>query len=697
MHDALVERLETAADAVTGAIDTGVPESLREAITEWCALHGVDDPPAEHTQTIIARQAVLNVLLKATLYEWHHQYDDLPQLATDTRAALRRAAEQTGNPAFDEYFLDEIVWLADDADLEPVLDARDWLLDSGEPAEAIGRLYADLMSTDDRQMLGQFRTPPSISSLMRTWAASGDDNVLDPGMGAGVLSGPFHPLWDVSTEPSHVNGIDRSRLSRLMGTTALTLYRQAHDTQVTDFLELSVDDLDRDVDAIVCNPPYVKGDVLEDTYKNRVNTQMERITGLDISARSPLYTYFMYHARSFLAPGDCAAFLTPDSFMATDYGESLKQFLLDEFSITAFVQFDTEGDSVFEDAQVTALLSFIEAKTTDTAGGMTRFIRVDKSIEASTLRHALRNGEQGETEWGYINHVQQGELAPENNWTARLAPSDIDTSGLTPLGEFVSIDRGKSTGDVEVFCLSQSDVDAYGIPDQDLSRLIRRPQVTEGYDICESDWEELRASEKEAWLLDPDELPTVPESDLAFKRQVENGTVAVPNDEADRANTVAYLQNAITERDLAGTTVLQNRPYWYRPRRQSSPRVLVPDADRDGFAFLLNETTARHIHNFRGFYDVAVSETELKALLAYLNSPIGQRVIQTQTQPQQGGYEKLSISALESLPVIDPTSLDNSTVAALADLFDELRENARKDRNCEVVLNRLDGLLQRVM
>ncbi|WP_318569940.1 hypothetical protein [Salinigranum marinum] len=92
-----------------------------------------------------------------------------------------------------------------------------------------------------------------------------------------------------------------------------------------------------------------------------------------------------------------------------------------------------------------------------------------------------------------------------------------------------------------------------------------------------------------------------------------------------------------------------------------------------------------------------LNETELKALLAYLNSNVGQQVIQTQTQTQQGGYEKLRIRTLKELPVIDPTTLEETLVATLADLFDELREAAREGGDCDSVLNRLDSLLQQVM
>lgn len=57
-----------------------------------------------------------------------------------------------------------------------------------------------------------------------------------------------------------------------------------------------------------------------------------------------------------------AALLTPQNWLVTKYGESLKQFLLDEFDVKALVQFDPAGEQLFETAQTTALIVFLEAK-----------------------------------------------------------------------------------------------------------------------------------------------------------------------------------------------------------------------------------------------------------------------------------------------------------------------------------------------
>ncbi|WP_435180483.1 Eco57I restriction-modification methylase domain-containing protein [Halorussus sp. AFM4] len=695
--DELIEDIRRAAGTITPAFDTKLSESLHKQLQEWCELHGIGSIETVEVQRTVTRHAVLSVLLKATVYEWYRCCGVIPPLSHAVQQAFHNARKQTGDGVFDQFVLDHVAELADEDALESALAHRARLLFSPQPTEDIGKLYAELTPSEYRQSLGQFRTPPEIAATMKSWANRDVDHLLDPGMGAGVLSSAFHPRWRLNTDHGHVDGIERSPLARVMGATALTLGGQLNTPRTHDFLNLDPDELQHDIGGIVCNPPYTSGDALPKEYKEQINGDIEQSTGIDVSARSPLYTYFLYHSRSFLSSGDRAAFLTPDSFLTTAYGDSLKQFLLDEFSITALVQFDPEGESVFQDAQVTALVCFLEV---DSGGntGKTRFIRVDESIDSNTLRDAVRNGDQGETDWGFINHVPQADLAPRENWAALFDPSDIDTSGLTPLGEFVTIHRGRSTGDVTFFCLTQDEVEESGISEKHLSRLIRQPKLVDGYDFREEDWEELRDTGEEVWLLDPDELPDVPKSRRDFQDQVLFHPDSLPrNSDGEMPKIVSYLQDSVYRDNSLGANVIENRPYWYRPRRQASPLVLVQDAGRDGFTFVLNETTARNIHNFRGFYDVNLDETELKALLAYLNSNVGQQVIQTQTQTQQGGYEKLRISVLKELPVLDPRSLDESMVTALADLFDELRETARDDDGCEPVLDRLDSLLQQAM
>lgn len=693
--DNLVQSLNGIAEDLEATI-SDVPAQLNRPLRLWCELHGFDST-RDDIGAALARQVVFYLWLKATLYEWCSRYDGLVEFPGDPRAGFREARRETECAAFDECVLDEIAWLGDEETLISVFEQRGELLTSTQPAEDIGRVYEELVPKGFRQSLGQFRTPTEIGGLMQSWAASGNDTILDPGMGAGVLSSPFHPRWVVCSDPGHVTGIDRSPLSTLMGTVALTLYGQRHDVEVTDFLELTPGDLHHPVDAVVSNPPYTSGDNLPTDYKDRMIPRLERETGIEISGRSALYAYFLYHSRSFLSDGDRAAFLTPQNFLGNGYGVSLKEFLLTEFSIEALVQFPTDGESLFDDADVTALLSLLEVAGGDDATGLTRFIRVDEHVDASTLRKAIDRGEGGETDWGFINCVKQEDLGASENWSALFDPCRIDTSDLPPLGDFVTIQRGKSTGHVDFFCLTQDEVDAYGLPDRHLARLIRRPKLVNGYDFREEDWESLRDEGEEVWLLDPD-LPSVPCSISEVDEQVVNGTLREAGTGCEGVSpVVAYLRNGVSDEDLIGINALEVRPVWYRPRRQDPPRVLVQDAGRDGFAFVLNETEARNIHNFRGIYDVRVDETELKALLAFLNSGIGQDIIRNYTQTQQGGFEKLRVTDLKALPVIDPTELNQAVVEDLAGMFDELRGCVRRGGDDDSIVEKIDCIISELL
>ncbi|MFN1127044.1 Eco57I restriction-modification methylase domain-containing protein [Halobacterium salinarum] len=689
--EALIEPVESLAATIEPELANAPPE-IQSQLETWADLHGLSTTLDEATREVIAMQAAVSLLLKATLYEWHHRRSELPALSGDTRAAFQAAASQLGNSAFDECVLDDIISLTDSSDRDIVVDERTRLMDSTQPAEDIGWLYEAVVPREHRQTLGQFRTSPALADLVQSWATSGGDRVLDPGVGAGSLSSPLHPDWDLSTEPDHVDGVDRSPLSVLMSTTALTLLGQSHDPYQADFFDLQPDDLREPVNAIVANPPFAQGSSLRASYKQRVNAYFEDVTGIEISAQSPLYAYFMFHARTaFLSVGERAGFVTPWNFLATQYGTALKAFLRETCSIEAFVKFDTDVHQSFSNADTTTLVTCVEARAEADSPGTTRFIRVEADVDEGTIREAIRDGQQGATEWGYINVVEQDQLSPAANWQTRFNPVPIDTNSLPTLSEFCSVNVGKSCGKVGFFCLAQSDVTEYGIDAEHLSLLVRKPSIVDGYDFTDDDWTALRAADNPVWLLDPDELPSVPRSVHEYSAQVEAGTASPQNNEGLHA----YLWDGVAEGNLTGVKALDRRTYWYRPVRQPAPRVVVQYCARDEFRFILNETDARILNSAYGLYDVTLDDQELKAVLAYLHSSVGQQVIQRVAGARQGDLSGFGVTDLRDLPVIDPRELDDETVAELADAFDNLCTAARCDGDTEGVRGRIETVLQR--
>jgi hypothetical protein len=697
-RDDLTAEIKSTATHVASALSANSSQHPISEIREWCDEHGFDLSDEDEIFTIVARQAVFNLLLKTSLYEWHHKHDDLPALTTEIRSDLQQAKEKTGDPAFNESVLDELAWLVDEDELQTVVDERHQLLESTQPTEDIGLLYAALIPNERRRPLGQYYTPSNIGKVMRTWAAGGDDVVLDPGMGPGSLSRPFHPQWMVDTDPAHIHGIDQCRLGYLMGTTALTLARQAHSPRRADFLDLSSDNLSKDVDAVVCNPPYTRHQSLSADYKETINAQAEQETGLDISTASPLYSYFLYHAREFLTAGDRAAFIIPHHFLATNYGETLKRFLLSEFDIKALLLFNPASDSegVFTGALTTALVAFLEVPDESGTSGYTRFIRVDGWLDEVPVRNILRDSEQGLTDWGFINCVRQADLVPGANWQALFNPLDFDTSTLTPLSELAAVSRGIMTGENDFFILSQADIDEWGIESQYLARLVPGPGTVRGYDVRSGDWEDHQDSDEGVWLLyHGDAIDGVPQTIEAAASGCPTELTLTP-DTTSSASLVEYLQAGLVEHPtLTERQTVRSRSPWYRVDRRDPAPILVPYMSRSGFRALLNETDARHVNNYHGIYpDGSLEQTQVKALLAYLNSSFADEVVRRHDRTYAGGMGKLEPGDLADVPVLDPRLLSDHVVATLARYFDELRDTARRKNSCEEVIDRIDVIVQ---
>ena len=706
----LEEIITTAATEIHDQLESGVDQGIDSAVDDWCELHGLDrlDDPL----LIVARQAAFNVFLKATLYEHYCQRGTVPVLGSDVREALENAEEETGDPAFGEYTLDDVAWLVDSEELADVIDARDRLQAVDDPAEEIGWLFEDITPQESRRKLGQFRTPATIADLMADWLIEeGTETVLDPGMGACALSAAaYRAKQDTVDEPplSDIYGADINELSLVMGATSLSLldHGDPPHLQIADFLDLESDDVDGTVDTVISNPPYSRHHELDEEYKQTVNSRAERELGRDVSALSPMYAYFYYHAGQFLEPGGRMSFITPSEFLETSYGESLKQFLLDEFDINALVLFDRDDDSKFDEAMTTSLVSFLEKSNGNDECEVTRIVRVDGNPSEEELLAAVSGDVEGDTEWGFIDTVRQAELDAGDKWTGLFDPVDIDTSELTPLSELGTVNRGIATGMNSYFCLSQSEVDTWGIDEQYLSKIIRNSRSVPGYDYIDEDWEAERDAGRDVWLLyhlsesGADDVRQTMLNDAAGNTTLAAYAGDEEENEKDETSGVAeYLRHGMSDEIEAHDGYLaRNRSPWFVVDRRDPPPIVLTYMSRGGTRFIRNETNARNLSNLHGIYiDVEMDEPQLEALLAYLNSEFASEVVRRSGRTYSSGMDKIEPNEMEGVPVLDPRGLDDETAAALATLFDELRAAARDDsKTTDEVVAEIDDLLQDV-
>jgi tRNA1(Val) A37 N6-methylase TrmN6 len=686
-----------------------VDPELGAEVDAWCELQGLDrlDNPHE----IVARQAALNTLLKTTLYEQYHKQGRLPALTEDLQAEFKNARTEIGDPAFTEYVLDRVTRLVEIGDLSDLLSARHSLVDAADPAEEIGRLFESLTPQASRRKLGQFRTPPTIASLMATWLIrDGTETVLDPGMGAGALAAAaYQRKQELVDDPplTDMYGVDLNQLALVMAATSLGLlnHGEPHNLQIGDFLDFETSDVDGEIEAIISNPPYSRHHELTADYKARVNAQAEAETDTTVSALSPMYAYFYYHASEFLPPGGRLSFITPSEFLETSYGESLKRFLVEAFDIRTLVLFDRDESSKFDEAMTTSLVSFLEKSTEDDKPtNYTRLIRVDGDPSQTELLAAIDGEVDGETDWGFVNVVPQAELDPVDKWTSLFDPLEIDTSDLVPLSELATVTRGIATGQNSYYCLTQDDVDDWNIDDRYLSKIIRNARSVPGYDYTVDDWEDDREEGREVWVLyHLTDLDSETVSHLQPAEDGGNQTLAASEDashnQESTAGIVDYLRYGRSEDVGAQSGYLaQHRTPWYVVDRRDPPPIVVTYMSRGGSRFIQNETDARTLSNLHGLYlDVDLSDTQRKALLAYLNSGFANEVVRRSGRTYSSGMDKIEPNELEGVPVLDPRSLDTETTSGLARRFDRVRQAAREESDSiEAAIQALDRFLKRV-
>lgn len=689
-----VEELEAvivdAADSIAEALSVKASAALCGRTAEWVGERGFDELDTVSAETLVARQAALAVLMRATMFDARTGGMLTPANAED---AFRAAASEGESVAW--CVLDDIAWLTDAAELEPVIAARRELTVSTAPSVDLGELYASVIPSDARQVLSQFRTPQWLGRAMRTWAAGDDDTVIDVGIGPAALSTPIHPTWQLHEEPREVIGVDRSPLAALLGETALTLTNQPHRMVVTDVRELTREKLPEKPDAAVCNPPYAAQFRIPEPDKTRWNEQVEQQTGCDISKLSSLYAYFMFHAETLLPDGGRAAFLTPESYLGTEYGTAVKRFLKERSDIKAFIRLDPDGTSVFPRADTTALLTLVEFDSHSDPTSDTRFVTVTDP-EYSAVRAAMRSTGFGDRDWGTVNTVTQSTLDPDRNWQAQFDPVNVDTSHLVSLSNFATVRTIPPVGENDPFRLTYAEVAAYGISSQHLSRFVRRPQDVPGYVIREADDPATGENNGDGWMLDPGPSIEIPDTTDAFVEQYDAGTLTGSDVGGEHSGLFRYLYDCICDRDLRETEARPDERCWYRRTGHEPAPILVVNASQHKHRFLVNDAAVRTANSFYRL-DLSVTGDARKAMLAYLNSGVMREISREYGYTRSGGMQKISLTKLKQLPVIDPSNVSEDIVQGLADAFDSLRETARHSDSHGQIIDTIDALVQRAI
>jgi methylase of polypeptide subunit release factors len=287
------------------------------------------------------------------------------------------------------------------------LSAYDWASLSDD---VLGSIFEHLIPRNQQVLLGQFYTPRPVADLLVASAVDGQQPlIMDPGCGSGTFLMSAYGYLAHSAHLSHAEllsiiwGFDVSPFAAELA--VINLYRQDM-AEYTNFPRINVSNFFERYpgqtiefpaskyaaatkkipipipvfDCVVGNPPYLRSqnqDDLNPAYRNTL-FQAAAKAGVEAGAKTDLFAFFVYHAARFMKDGSRLGFVTPASWLTSDYAIPLQQALLGKLRVISVIA--SIAESFFTQVDVNAVLLIAEKASKDESYEPIRFVTLKKPI-----------------------------------------------------------------------------------------------------------------------------------------------------------------------------------------------------------------------------------------------------------------------------------------------------------------------------
>ena len=417
----------------------------------------------------------------------------------------------------------------------------------------------DLKDQKERNRMGQFATPTNLAREIVKYGLSLIEekeavNFMEPAFGTGSFYSAL------------INEIDNSKIEKAYGVEIDKHYGEPAsrlwndydiEVEISDFTKLSPDRIDKKVDLLICNPPYVRHHHLVKDDKVRLQKNSESVFKSKVSGLSGLYCHFIAASHQWMAKGAVGGWLIPSEFMDVNYGSALKNYLCNEVTLFRIHRFEP-SDSQFDDALVSSAIVWIKN-------------------EKPSQDHRAIFSFGGTLEKPHLSKlIKISELKTEAKWT-RFPQKPVRTISIEPkISDFFKIRRGLATGGNDFFILTPEKAEQENIPKQFLKPILPSPRFLKT-DVIASEDNGYPDIDKKLFLLDcvlpPDEV------------------------EFNYPSLWCYLQKGV-ELGIDQGYICKNRPFWYKQeRREASPFYCTyigrktKSSDKP-FSFILNHSLA---------------------------------------------------------------------------------------------------------
>jgi adenine-specific DNA-methyltransferase len=323
----------------------------------------------------------------------------------------------------------------------------------------------------ERNVLGQFATPPALAEAMAALARGLFPGIspvrfLDPALGTGVFFSALCRVFGCKSIAS-ASGFE---IDQRLAEHASNLWdRLGLKVKPTDFTQACPPSNDgQKANLIICNPPYVRHHHIDRDVKGRLQKRVGQL-GIEINGLAGLYCYFLLLADEWLTPDGGALWIVPAEFLDVNYGTALKHYLAERVTTLRIHRFHP-ADVQFDDALVTSVILAFRKKT-----------------PPANHRIALTAG-PNLLQPEFSRQISHELLNPKEKWSRfftspKFVPSRPDRPTLA---DIFSIKRGLATGANSFFIMKESEAQAFGLPSEFLRPVIPSQRLVP-HDVIKAD------------------------------------------------------------------------------------------------------------------------------------------------------------------------------------------------------------------
>lgn len=338
----------------------------------------------------------------------------------------------------------------------------------------------------ERNQLGQFATPIALAkdiveSAQAFLPSDCKIRFLDPAFGTGSFYSALLqqlPLSQISQAVGYeIDPHYGNEAKKLWKNTPLQL-------NIADFLTTTPPNSNKaKANLLICNPPYIRHHHLSREKKLWLQQTTEQIVGIKLSGLTGLYCHFLCISEAWMTPGGLAGWLIPSGFMDVNYGQQIKDYLLNHVTLLRIHRFEPKNVQ-FKDALVSsAFLWLKKVKPTAnyavefTYGGSLTAPNYKKLISAEVLRHSAKWTQFGVVS-GNSNSHSQIFLLPDTNLSENIPVLGGINSKNQPLKlkDLFTIKRGLATGANHFFVLTPEQIFQHQLPREFLKPILPSPR-----------------------------------------------------------------------------------------------------------------------------------------------------------------------------------------------------------------------------